>query len=356
MPRTAKIGSSPIPLAKEGNRRRARGIIAAALVIIFMRTLYARAADLEPLYSGEAVTNMAIRAERDRGADPVGYYDINDTVQILDVEPEWLFVRQKKGDKVTEGFVLRHLVNVSKQLDPSALPYGAVQSRHIATAMYDAPLYDRPSTGSSTLMNLPEGARVAILSISNGWAKIAYFRQYGYVYMSHMTDLEPVQPNAAAAKPGQLIAAFTTAYSTKEDQLNIGRMNNIKVACDYMQRQVMQPGETLSFNGWLGPFSGMRGYMEAPILINGTTMPGYGGGTCQVSTTLYNALLSLRGMTVLLRRAHGPSGAAYVPHGVDAAVGNATLDLRFRNDYGFPIAFETYAGGGILSIAIYIAQ
>jgi vancomycin resistance protein YoaR len=70
---------------------------------------------------------------------------------------------------------------------------------------------------------------------------------------------------------------------------------------------------------------------------------------------MYNALLALRGVTILYRRAHGAQGAVYVPHGVDAAVGNASLDLRFRNDYAFPIMFETWAGEGILTIAVYKA-
>ncbi|MDR0397028.1 MAG: VanW family protein [Oscillospiraceae bacterium] len=342
-------------LVKEALRS-GRGLASLALAAaILSRALCAGAASVEPVYAGEALVSMAIRSSADRGAQPLGYYEAEDTVRILRVEPEWLYVRKTVGEESTEGYVLRHLVDVTRQLDPDALRYGATPSRHAATVIYDAPMYDGPSTGSSTLMNLPAGARVSIISIDNGWAKTAYFRQYGYVHASGLKDLEPVSPDALAAKPGRLIAAFNTAYPTQEDQLNIGRMNNIEVACNYMQGRIMLPGEELSFNKWLGPYSGMRGYMEAPILINGTTMPGYGGGTCQVSTTLYNALLPLRGITVLLRRAHGPSGAVYVPHGVDAAVGNASLDLRFRNDFGFPIMFETYAGGGVLYIGIYKA-
>ncbi|MDR1598833.1 MAG: VanW family protein [Oscillospiraceae bacterium] len=351
MTRTARTRPG---IPRKGDSRGGHAALALVIVVLIQVLCVNAASASEPVYIGEAVTNMAIRSTRDRGASPVGYFEANDIVRILEVEPEWLYVRKSSGGE-TEGYVLRHLVNVTKQLDPDALPYGAVPSRHAARVIYDAPLYDGPSTGSSTLMNLPEGSRVAIISIDNGWAKVLYFRQYGYVYMSHLKELEPVMPDALAAKPGQLIAAFATAYETKEDQLNIGRMNNIEVVCGYMRGQVMLPGEEISFNKWVGPYSGARGYMEAPILFDGKTMPGYGGGTCQVSTTLYNALLPLRGITVLLRRAHGPSGAVYVPHGVDAAVGSAAIDLRFRNDYSFPIMFETYAGRGMLFIGIYKA-
>ena len=95
-------------------------------------------------------------------------------------------------------------------------------------------------------------------------------------------------------------------------------------------------------------------YKQAPVLINGVAKPGYGGGTCQVSSTLYNALLQLPGIEILQRRPHGPGGAKYLPHGVDAAVGNENLNLRFRNDYDFPIRVEGHSSGdGALLMVIY---
>ena len=79
------------------------------------------------------------------------------------------------------------------------------------------------------------------------------------------------------------------------------------------------------------------------MLINGESVAGSGGGTCQVSTTLYNALLQLpEGISILYRHAHGPSGATYAPHGVDAAVGRSNvtggtikLNLEFQNVFSF---------------------
>lgn len=83
-------------------------------------------------------------------------------------------------------------------------------------------------------------------------------------------------------------------------------------------------------------------------------MPGYGGGTCQVSSTLYNALLQLPKVEILQRRPHGPDGARYLPHGVDAAVGNNSLNLRFRNNYDFPIRIEGHSSSdGALLMLVY---
>ncbi len=64
-------------------------------------------------------------------------------------------------------------------------------------------------------------------------------------------------------------------------------------------------------------------------------------------------LLALdEGISVLYRRAHGPSGATYLPHGVDAAVGSDTLDLRFRNDFDFSVRIQAESCGGVLYIAM----
>ena len=99
-----------------------------------------------------------------------------------------------------------------------------------------------------------------------------------------------------------------------------------------------------------------RGYKPATVLIDGKAQQGYGGGTCQVSSTLYNVVLQLPGLTVLQRRAHGNNGASYLPIGVDAAVGNSTLNFRFRNEYPFPIRIDASAQDGALTIAIYKAE
>ena len=93
--------------------------------------------------------------------------------------------------------------------------------------------------------------------------------------------------------------------------------------------------------------------MPSPVLVDGDTVAGYGGGTCQVSTTLYNALLQIpQGIAIVYRRPHGPGGASYAPHGVDAAVGATNLNLIFRNDYPFPITIDCTASNGSLCICI----
>jgi len=113
----------------------------------------------------------------------------------------------------------------------------------------------------------------------------------------------------------------------------------------------MQPGEVLNFNQTVGPFRPSSGYKEANGLFEGELIATYGGGSCQVSSTLYNAVLQLTGLTVIARAPHGANGAPYLPHGVDASSGD--LNFIFRNDYGFPVRVSSHVQDGALFIAIY---
>ena len=107
----------------------------------------------------------------------------------------------------------------------------------------------------------------------------------------------------------------------------------------------------------MGPYNPRKGYQQAPVMVEGTTTPGYGGGTCQVSSTLYNVVIQLPKLRITYRRPHGYGGASYLPIHRDAAVGNASLNLTFVNDYDFPIRIEACSNDdGALSIRIYRAD
>ena len=90
------------------------------------------------------------------------------------------------------------------------------------------------------------------------------------------------------------------------------------------------------------------------MLTKGKTKIGYGGGTCQVSSTLYNVLIQLPGIGINHRRPHGGNGASYLPIFCDAAVGSTELNLIFTNRYDFPIRIVgTSNDDGALLMRIY---
>lgn len=109
-----------------------------------------------------------------------------------------------------------------------------------------------------------------------------------------------------------------------------GRINNLKLSLAAMNNTIVMPGEVFSFNEVVGERAEEKGYKHAPIILGETVVPGVGGGVCQISTTLYNAV-KRAGLEIVERSIHSlpPS---YIRHGDDAAVAWPYTDFKFRNN------------------------
>ena len=113
-----------------------------------------------------------------------------------------------------------------------------------------------------------------------------------------------------------------------------GRVHNISLASSKFNGILVAPQETFSFNETLGDVSALTGYKQAYIIKDGRTILGDGGGVCQVSTTLFRAILD-SGLPVVERKAHSYRVSYYEqnsPVGLDATVFEPTADLKFTND------------------------
>lgn len=136
----------------------------------------------------------------------------------------------------------------------------------------------------------------------------------------------------------RIVASFETTF--KRHGKEAGRARNIEVAASKIDGTVLAPGETFSFNAHVGPRTRKNGFTIAPEILGDETVPGYGGGTCQVSSTLYAASL-FAGLDTLDRQSHSrPS--AYIGMGLDAMVTYPESDLKIRNTLPFPIMLRAY--------------
>ncbi|MBP3255098.1 MAG: VanW family protein [Clostridia bacterium] len=122
-----------------------------------------------------------------------------------------------------------------------------------------------------------------------------------------------------------------SVFSTKIKDNSEGRLTNIRITCSLINDTILAPGDIFSFNDTVGQPTSARGYQEATIIVDGEHETGIGGGNCQVSSTLYNAVYDLPFITIIERNEHGLP-VTYVPEGQDAAVSFGSLDLKFRND------------------------
>lgn len=155
------------------------------------------------------------------------------------------------------------------------------------------------------------------------------------------------------AQPGDLISGFTTYYYARQGApLQAERQHNIALGCRLIDGTVVQPGESFSFNALCGPYSQRKGYKVAPNISEAGT--GWGGGVCQVTTSLYNAVLGLP-LQITEWAPHQKSGVVYVPVSRDAAVGS-TSNFSFINTLDYPIRIWAQPQNGVVTVLIYRAE
>lgn len=142
-----------------------------------------------------------------------------------------------------------------------------------------------------------------------------------------------------------------STFSTKYNASDKDRTTNLVIACRKLNGKVIMPGETFSYNAALGPRTYAAGYRNGKIYSNGQVVDGLGGGICQISSTLYNAVL-MSDMEIVERRNH-QFVTSYVDKGRDATVVYGATDFRFKNTRTYPIRIVAFATGGIATVSIY---
>lgn len=143
------------------------------------------------------------------------------------------------------------------------------------------------------------------------------------------------------------LGTFTTRY----DERDTDRTTNLKLACKKLNNQVVLAGATFSYNSTLGERTIAAGYKNAKIYSNGQVVDGLGGGICQISSTLYNAVVDAN-LGIVERRNH-QFVTSYVPAGKDATVVYGMTDFKFKNTRKYPIKIVATAQNGIATISIY---
>ncbi|WP_131047418.1 VanW family protein, partial [Clostridioides difficile] len=162
-----------------------------------------------------------------------------------------------------------------------------------------------------------------------------------------------VKATPAKVKKEQLANIDTNlgTYSTTFKTSQINRSINIKLATDNISNVLLMPGETFSFNKHTGKRSKENGYKSAPVIMEGEMEEDYGGGVCQVSSTLYNSVL-YAGLEIVNVKNHTiPS--SYVPKGRDATVADSGIDFLFKNNLKHPVYIKNYVSGNQIVCNIY---
>lgn len=151
---------------------------------------------------------------------------------------------------------------------------------------------------------------------------------------------EPIGSAQELAKVKDLLGSFQTSFKSS----NADRSKNVRTGAGHIDGTVLYPGETFSTYEYVNPFTIENGYAMAGSYLNGKVVDSLGGGICQVSSTLYNAVLMAE-LEIVERSPHSMM-VTYVQASADAAIAGTYKDFKFKNNTNAPIYIEGYTTDG----------
>jgi vancomycin resistance protein YoaR len=203
------------------------------------------------------------------------------------------------------------------------------------------------SSGRATMIPSRNGRRLDVPATQRAFLAAALSttdREAGLVVVA----AEPQLTTERAKSLGitGLVGGYTTFYGGEPN-----RIHNVQLVARLIDRHLIGPGSTFSFNKTTGDRNAAKGFLEAPVIINGELKNGLGGGVCQVSTTVFNAAYEA-GLSISERHNH----ALYISHyplGRDATVNYPDTDLEFVNDTDHWLLLETIIGSSSLTVRLF---
>ncbi|MEH7308521.1 VanW family protein [Neobacillus drentensis] len=181
---------------------------------------------------------------------------------------------------------------------------------------------------------------------------------YTYIFSFKKAKMElpilPVYPKVDSELLDDIRSMRIGRYVTSFNPRNKKRSTNIELATNAINNHVVFPGETFSFNRVVGKRTAAKGYLRAPVIVRGEFSEDIGGGICQVSSTLYNAVDNA-GIKIVERFSHSRK-VPYIPPGRDATVSWYGPDFGFKNTYNQPVLIRARTLGHLLIIKIYSSE
>jgi len=164
-----------------------------------------------------------------------------------------------------------------------------------------------------------------------------------------VTQVQPKVTVASLKAQGieRVIASYTTSFASSAE----GRKHNVSKTASVVHDRLMAPGDVFDYAKIIKETEEKFGFREAPVILNGKLVPGIGGGICQVSTTLYNAVLRA-GLEIVERRNHSLP-VSYAPLGQDATFAEGYINFKFRNSTDKYILIRTSSEGGRLTVKLF---
>ncbi len=250
--------------------------------------------------------------------------------ELKDVEREPMMLQMDMS--WDEEKMAAKLVEVSKPFEQSAVDFGLVREGGSFSIIDGATGYEVAK----------DEAKQAILdTLGTSW------NGEPTAIALHVVETQPKGSREELAKVKDLLGESTTNYGKEIS----GRTKNIERASSLVNGALLYPGEEYSVAKGIAPITAKNGYFSAPNYVSGEVVDGIGGGVCQVSTTLYGALLNAE--IEITERSNHSMTVTYVEPAMDAAIAGDYKDLKFKNNQNTPIYIEAITADGNLTFRVW---
>jgi vancomycin resistance protein YoaR len=229
---------------------------------------------------------------------------------------------------------------------PAARAYFANLAKAVGRAPREVD-FSVSSTGETKIIPSRNGRRLDVAATEKAFLAAALSttnREARLMVVAAEPELSTARVKALGIT--ELVGGYTTYFGGDPN-----RIHNVQLVARLIDRHLITPGSTFSFNKTTGERNAAKGFLEAPVIINGELKNGLGGGVCQVSTTVFNAAYEA-GLSITERHNH----ALYIDHyplGRDATVNYPDTDLKFVNDTEHWLLVETIIGSASLTVRLY---
>jgi len=193
------------------------------------------------------------------------------------------------------------------------------------------------------------GTRLDPIGTATGLLRAA-LRQRPELRVARLPVRESQAKVSTAAARAMHIRGIVSSYTTLYGGI-ANRVHNVQLVAHLVDEKLIAPDATFSFNQTTGERNAAKGFLEAPVIVNGELTTGLGGGVCQVSTTVFNAAFEA-GLKITERTNHALYISHY-PQGRDATVDYPTVDLKFVNDTGNWLLLRTFVSSSSLTVNLY---
>lgn len=241
-----------------------------------------------------------------------------------------------------------------KEADAAWGALARTEGRNAARAINDRDevVYTPETSGTSldTEALMASLEKLAPKSLAPGAVEVA---STGLQALGVELPVSPVPPKITEASLKEdgidrKIAEFTTSFATSAE----GRSHNVAVTAKALDGTLLMPGDVFDYGQIVAKAEKEYGYKEAPVIVNGKLTPGVGGGICQVSSTLYNAVIRAEGLDIVERRNHSLP-VHYLPIGLDATFADGYINFRFRNSTGKQLLIKTEVKDKQLTVKLF---